>query len=60
MIHISKLKTGFFFSFLNGNKIYKVIRFSSNKKYLYYSDLYGNEYSLDLTNSFDVVRHFRF
>lgn len=60
MIHISKLKIGFFFSFENGNKTYKVKRFSSNRKYLYYSDRDGNEYSLDLSNSFCVVREYRF
>lgn len=60
MIHISQLKTGFYFSFENGNKIYKVDRFTSNRKYLQYSDRYGNSYTLDLTQSFSVVREYRY
>jgi len=59
-IHISTLKKHSFFSFINGNKIYKVVRFSSNRKYLYYVDKHNNEYSLDLSSSFYVVKHYNF
>lgn len=60
MIHISQLKIGFYFSFENGNKIYKVDRFTSNRKYLQYSDKYENCYTLDLRQSFSVVREYRY
>lgn len=60
MIHISQLKTGFYFSFENGNIIYKVDRFLPYRKYLQYSDRYGNTYTLNLTQSFSVVRQYRY
>lgn len=56
MIHIKNLKLGTFFSFLNGSKLYKVNRFSSNRKYLFYIDEQRNEYSLDRTQDYYVIQ----
>lgn len=54
-IHISKLKTGMRFKFIASNKTYKVNRFSSNRKLIYYSD--GNqEYSMYSDQDFNVLK----
>ena len=55
MKHIKTFKVGNYFSFPNGNKTYKVTRFSSNRKYMFYVDNERNEYSLDTTQDYYLV-----